>query len=320
MRLFDVYMAVDWSSTSSPTSLTPRRDALWLGESSVEVATNSMVEHETYWRTRRQCVEHIQNRLLYHTGEGRRVFLGFDFAYGYPKGFSKALGLHGNAPPWRQVWDEISRLIADDESNRNNRFQVAAQLNGQCGGATPGPFWGCPANAGRETLTRKSPRYPYLARGGLPLQRWRLTDRVVGGVQPVWKLTYPGSVGRQCLVGIPAVKVLRDHPSLSALSSVWPFETGFTSKPTPESGPFILHTEIWPGITPIPHASGAEVRDQLQVRSMVRLLRALDDAGRLGYLFERPVELSPADIATCIEEEGWILGSGMRAFLLETLT
>ena len=136
----------------------------------------------------------------------------------------------------------------------------------------------------------------------------------------MWKLTYPGSVGGQCLVGIPAVKVLRDHPSLSAFSSVWPFETGFTSTPTPESGPFILLAEIWPGITPVPQLSRAEVRDQLQVRAMVRLLRGLDDAGLLGCLFQRPVELSPADIATCIEEEGWIWGSGMKAFLLETLT
>jgi hypothetical protein len=55
------------------------------------------------------------------------VFVGFDFPYGYPSGFSSALGLEGTMPAWRLTWDELARLVSDGPDNRNNRFGACGQ-------------------------------------------------------------------------------------------------------------------------------------------------------------------------------------------------
>jgi hypothetical protein len=238
--------------------------------------------------------------------------LGFDFAYGYPTGFAAALGLKRNTPPWRQVWDELSHLVVDDVDNHNNRFEVAANLNGQCGGLPPGPLWGCPVGGERPTLRATSPGYPYVTQSGHALERLRWVDRRERGVQPGWKLYGAGSVGGQCLVGIPAVCRLRDDADLYSISKVWPFETGFTSSPTPEAGPFVLHSEIWPGVAPRLNPD-VPIRDQAQVRAVAEWLSATDASDQLGSCFATPVGLPPEGIQASTREEGWILGGGMKA-------
>jgi len=238
----------------------------------------------------------------------RRVFLGFDFAYGYPAGFAKALGLTSDLPPWRSIWDEFSRLLRDDEDNHNNRFDVAAELNRRCG-PLPGPFWGCPMNCHLPTLSRKSPPqgYPYHVTPDLALERLRWVDQQAKGVQPGWKLMGKGSVGGQSIVGIPIVRRLRDDPLLQSVSRVWPFETGFLSYPIPAAGPCVVHGEIWPGVVPDALDPSLPIRDQAQVRAVVHWLRDLDTQGQLGACFA-PGDLPPEVIRACVEEEGWILG------------
>ena len=78
--------------------------------------------------------------------------VGFDFPFGYPAGFAARLGLEG--PPWRAVWDEIARLIEDDEGNRNNRFEVGAEFNRRVSGGRF-PFWGCPVGLRRTTSSAR---------------------------------------------------------------------------------------------------------------------------------------------------------------------
>src|SRR6266702_4329431 len=202
--LFDVYLAIDWSARSLLGPATPTRDSLWVGERLAPGIADSGVLGETYWRTRQAC-------------------LAFDFPYGYPTGYAAALALSDHTPPWRQTWDELKRLVVDDATNGNNRFAVAAALNARCGDPTPGPLWGCPVGTSLPTLAPTSPGYPYPVRPGLALERLRLADRLVRGVQPVWKLYGIGSVGGQALVGIPAICRLRDDPALAAISLVWPF-------------------------------------------------------------------------------------------------
>jgi len=236
------------------------------------------------------------------------VFLGFDFAYGYPAGFPSALGLDGELPTWRLVWEELSRLISDGDDNHNNRFEVAASLNARCGERQPGPFWGCPQNRRQPTLSTKSPGYPYVVRPDLELERLRLTDRAQRGVQEVWKLYGAGSVGGQALVGIPVVRGLRYDARFEAFSRVWPFETGFTREPTPDKGPFILHVEIFPGNVPDPLDADVAVRDQAQVRAVARWLSRLDEAEELAQLFTMPNDLAAEARDSCVEEEGWIIG------------
>ena len=307
-RLFDVYMAVDWSSTNSRSRARPSKDAIWVGERLAFGVDGYESSGEAYFRTRMDCWKQLRGRLLRHASRGLRVFIGFDFAYGYPAGFAAALGLNGELPPWRLVWEEISRNITDGDDNSNNRFESAAALNTRCGESQPGPFWGCPANRQQPTLSMRSPGYPYNAGPGLTLERLRTTDRRQRGVQEVWKLYGAGSVGGQALVGIPVVRRLRDDARFTDFSRVWPFETGFTVEPTPERGPFVLHAEIFPGNVTDPLDSDA-IRDQAQVRAVVNWLSRLDEQGELACLFGAPTGLDPDALDSCAREEGWILGS-----------
>ena len=294
LRLFDVYLAVDWSARSKPSAVRPTHDALWIGETLAVGLHDSTVSPETYRRTRYACVEYLRSRLIHHSVLGRRVLVGFDFAFGYPAGFARALGLSGDAP-WRLHWNELARQIVDDEQNGNNRFAVAAQFNARCGNA-PGPFWGCTAGQANPSLEMTSPRggYPYPARYGLSLERLRCTDKVERGVQSVWKLSGSGSVGGQTLLGIPAVLRLRNDPQLSNFGRVWPFETGFGCEPISPQGPALVYAEIWPGLLATQLDSTLPIRDQAQVRAVVQWLARLDTAGTLAALFESPSGLSEA--------------------------
>jgi hypothetical protein len=307
--LFDVYMAVDWSSANSPSPARPTKDAIWVGERLASGVDSYASGGEAYFRTRTECQRQLRGRLVRHASRGLRVFLGFDFACGYPTGFASALGLDSELAPWRSVWNELSRVISDSEDNRNNRFEAAARLNARCGDRQFGPFWGCPQRSEQPNLSMKSPGYPYTVRPGLALDRLRLTDKAQRGVQEVWKLYGAGSVGGQALVGIPVVRQLRDDAKFEAFSCVWPFETGFTSELTPDKGPFILHAEIFPGNAPDPLDPEIGVRDQAQVRAVVRWLARLDEAGELAQLFAAPNKMAANNLDTCVVEEGCIIGS-----------
>ncbi|MDQ2906816.1 MAG: cobalamin biosynthesis protein CbiG [Chloroflexota bacterium] len=314
-RLFDTYLAVDWSARNTPSPAAPSRDALWVGEQCAAGLPAAETPGETYWRTRQACITYIRTRLLHHTQHGRRVFLGFDFPYGYPAGYAAALDLSGDASPWRRIWNTLSRLIVDHPDNSNNRFTVAAALNVQCGEPIPGPLWGCPVETRFPTLAPTSPGYPYPVRLGLALERLRQVDRLERGMQPIWKLYGNGSAGSQALVGIPALQRLRDDPALIDISLVWPFETGFTPLSIPDQGPFILHAEIWPGLVSDRLDPTLAIRDQAQVRAMVRWLAELDQDGKLATLFSAPTHLSSQALNECREEEGWTLGAGIPPML-----
>jgi len=305
--LFDLYIAVDWSATGKPTPRRPSRDAIWVGEA---VRGDSSSAAPVYWRTRSECIAYLRSRLLDLMAQGRRVLLCFDFSYGYPAGFTAALGLTGEGPAWRRIWNELLRLVQDGPENTNNRFDVAAELNSRCMQAIPGPLWGRPAKRTLAALSTHSPPFPFETRSGIRLDRLRLADRLEPKIQSVWKIMYPASVGGQALMGVPAVAALRDDPGLRACSRVWPFETGFTEEPIPAAGPAILHAEIWPGAIPEPLDRGEAIRDRAQVRAAVTWLRRKDTAGELGALFGSPAHLSPTEVRSCVEEEGWILGAG----------
>ncbi len=312
MRLFDVYIAVDWSARSVPGPARPTRDALWVAEAlALEVDT---AEHsgETYWRTRQACLAHLRTRLRHHMQHERCLLIGFDFCFGYPSGFAAALGLAGDAPPWRRIWDELTSMVEDSPTNANNRFAVAAALNRRCTGPAPGPLWGRPVGDGTPLLPATSPRFPYQTKQGLMLEQFRQTERCGTGGQPIWKLYGSGSVGGQTLLGIPAVCRLRDDPEFAAISRVWPFETGFT--PTPLSGqrPGIIYAEIYPALATHRLDPALSIRDQAQVRAMVRWLADLDAANRLSHLFMAPDGLPAAALAACVAEEGWMLGAGQH--------
>ena len=310
MPLFDAYVFVDWSARNRLSPAKASSDAIWVGE-----LTPPDGHVERYCRGRAEATEHVRRQLSSHVEEGRRVLVGFDFPYAYPGGLARCLGLEG-APAWRAVWDRLGELVTDDEKNASNRFAAAHALNELIGGG-PGPFWGCPPAAATASLSGTKTgvfAFPYATSAG-SLERLRATERAIGGVQESWKLSGAGSVGSQALVGIPRVRELRDDPDVAHVSTVWPFETGFTSAPAPERGPYVLHAEIWPGIVPKGEvddeilATGA-IRDQAQVRLMCVWAHREDAVGALGPRFDPGSLAAPETREAAAAEEGWILGVG----------
>ena len=310
---FDRYVMVDWSSSTRPSSARPRRDAIWIGDL---VGGQQTATH--YCRTREAATNLLRTLLHDAVAADQRVLVGFDFAFSYPAGLAEAVGLQANGmPPWLKIWHHLNDAIEDGSDNRNNRFEVAADLN-QLVSSGPGPFWGCPKAKVCATLTpthRQHFSFPYGAATGA-LERLRITERHMKGVQDTWKLMAIGSVGGQVLVGIPRVHQLRFDPVLSAVSAVWPLETGFSLDPLAGARPGVLYAEIWPGIvdadalTTLVEADGL-IRDQGQVILMCEWAQAHDRAGSLGGFFDAP-RLDPAALAIAEGEEGWILGCTVK--------
>jgi hypothetical protein len=252
--------------------------------------------------------------LTAHVAAGKRCIIGYDLNFGFPAGFAAALGLEGHQRPWTRLWHYLSGLIVDQSDNANNRFIVAAALNAVCmpeGVQESGPFWGCPSGTHYHALAPTSPSYPFRTRRGPALRRRRWTEARESGTQPVWKLLGRGSVGGQTLLGIPAVARLRFHPQLAPYGAIWPFETGF-SCPAP-SGPHVLHVELWLGRVAGTMQPGSGIKDRAQVRAAAGWLAAFDATGTLRLMLGEPAGLAPAALAECVQEEGWILGSGWSA-------
>lgn len=301
VSLFDRFVFVDWSASSRPR-MGP--DSVWIAEGHLQSQT------ATNPPTRSLATAHVRELLIAAVAAEERVLVGFDFPYGYATGFAHALGLHTAAAPWRQTWDELCRHVVDRVDNRNNRFQVAAQFNERLGDEA-GPFWGCPVSQAGRALSSHRGQFPYRAGGGVTLAEYRLTERRFAGsgrqLSSVWKLYTQPTVGSQALLGIPRLHQLRDEPALADSTLVWPFETGFSGAPGSDSRPYVLYCEVWPGVIDV-DLTLHSVRDAAQMISLVRWAAGLDRVSQLGPLLA-PTGLSTAAAATCVSEEGWILGA-----------
>jgi precorrin-8X/cobalt-precorrin-8 methylmutase len=232
---------------------------------------------------------------------GKRVLIGFDFPFGYPAGFAARLGLSG--PPWLAVWEEIARLVSDDEQNSNNRFDVAAAMNERVSGAKF-PFWGCPAQPVRNYLGPKHHRGH--EQNGLAERR--LIDEYMTGAQPCWKLLGAGSVGGQVLTGIPVVRALREDPRWRDGARIWPFETGLRAQP---DGTLIM-AEVYPSLWSVSPVAG-EPKDAAQVRTVARYFAELNREGALPGLFAGDPHLTREQRGRVEAEEAWTLGVTARA-------
>jgi precorrin-8X/cobalt-precorrin-8 methylmutase len=287
---FDTFLVVDWSANAQPKQ---GRDSVWWAHLEAG-ALRARVRNPA---TRHAALAQLRALLLQELARGRRVLLGVDFALGYPRGLAQALGLRG--PAWRATWAEWARRMRDDAGNRNNRFDVAAQLNAQLTGGA-GPFWGRPAGLVLPTLPAHR-AFDYPVRG---LAERRLTERRVRAAQPVWKVAYAGSVGGQSLCGVPAMLSLLEDPVIGPHLRVWPFQTGFG---LPPARPSIVLAEVYPSLVPVA-PRGAAVKDALQVVALARHFAHEDAAGRLEARFAQPEGLERRQVRAVLDEEGWILG------------
>ncbi|MFW5995609.1 MAG: hypothetical protein ACOCRN_05805 [Spirochaetia bacterium] len=330
-ELFDVYLAVDWSARNTASPKRASSDAIWIAEQPRANAASGMIVSRDrgrldtqihclaqYFRTRAHAFEYLHARLVTHGNNRCRTLIGFDFPLGFPTGFDEALGFDQSpcepGAAWRSVWHALSQRIMDDEANRNNRFEVAAEFNRQCTDGLCGPFWGHPRGRSYANLEPRSPSsgYPVLTRGGVSLERLRSAEKRESrnGIQSIWKLYGPASVGSQALLGIPRVHALRASPALERSTRVWPFETGFSIDCLPGEAVF---AEIWPNL--FPHDTTDPIRDRAQVTAVVRHLAALDRHHALTPLFSPPAGLTPREHDRCITEEGWIAGAGLREYI-----
>jgi hypothetical protein len=290
-RLFDTVVVVDWSAATVPSSARPSGNAIWIGVAG---------EAPRYLRTRAEAMAWLDAFLRAEAVAGRRVLAGFDFAFGYPRGFASALTGRAEA---LAVWARLATLLRDGPDNANNRFAVAAAINAGLPGT--GPFWGRPDALDLPGLPPRGS-----ARAGHGLPERRLVEAVVPRAQPVWKLYTAGSVGGQALTGIAALEGLRRR--LGGQVAVWPFETGLT---VPRSARIVL-AEVYPSLLAPQVAlaeAGGEIRDAAQVRLTATALARLDAAGALGALFVP--DLPAAERVPVAREEGWILGAGEAARL-----
>src|SRR5262245_44129700 len=129
---------VDWSGASVPSRGT---DSIWIAHA--RRVGNALTIHDPLNPpTRGLATAHLADVIDTYIAAGARVLIGFDFAFGYPRGFARALGLTGRGPRWRRTWTALGELVHDRDDNSNDRWQVASTLNRRLG-RRPGPFWNC---------------------------------------------------------------------------------------------------------------------------------------------------------------------------------
>ena len=83
LKLFDGYVAVDWSASSVPTQ---GENSIWLTVRGI----GRTVEYENP-ATRQEAMGYIETLLRTATAAERRFLAVFDFLFGYPAGTAVAL-------------------------------------------------------------------------------------------------------------------------------------------------------------------------------------------------------------------------------------
>ena len=140
---------IDWSATcrSNPR---PGPDTTWVAHGSHERDAVSVVNTVT----RPAAFEKAYGIVCNAVRSGRRVLVGFDFAYGYPFGTAHQLALTEHPDgAWRAVWRHL-RALSDaptigktDTNNGVDRFAMANELNRQytlMQRCSNGPWWSRP--------------------------------------------------------------------------------------------------------------------------------------------------------------------------------
>jgi precorrin-8X/cobalt-precorrin-8 methylmutase len=310
---FDTYVAVDWSAAATPTT---GRNSIWVAWTTADGWRPRLpVPWADNPPTRFIATEQLRALLRAVVADGRRAVVGFDFPLGYPRGTADAFALTGDGRPWERLWAALDERLVDTRLNGNDRFEVAAGLNGAVAG--DGPFWGCTPTyrraqevAGESLLSARRTVAPY--GDGRPAE-WRIVEAELRAVgwrpSPVWQLVGAGAVGSQSLTGIPRVRALRHDPELAPVSRVWPFETGADG--VTGDGPLVVHAEIWPRLLEEHvNARTEEPADRAEVLAVVAWMRHEDGLGRLVPRVGGAHDLPATDREAVLTEEGWVLGVG----------
>ena len=297
-RLFSAYVIVDWSAASKPNT---GADSVWIGVLKRDVRFRLTFEAFNP-PTRAEAEARLTILLDDFKKRSERALVGFDFPLGFPRGYAAGLKLAGDAA-WRAAWDDLVRFVKDKADNTNNRFGVAAGINRRLTGG-PFPFWGCPPKDALSTLQPKKTRN----HGPDDLPELRHAELAAKGAASIWKTYYNGSVGGQAILGMPAVRRIKQARGDAA--KVWPFETGFKALTEADlQGVQVVLAEVWPSMVK-PLGVAGEVKDLQQVRTLAEHFARLDEANKLGALFGPPKGTAADVVLDAEREEGWILGAG----------
>ncbi|WP_298850914.1 gephyrin-like molybdotransferase Glp [uncultured Ruegeria sp.] len=257
---------VDWSG-GNDTGPTPRKDAIWAC-----IVRNSKALEPEYLRNRLVAKQWLDTLIRAELKAGRRLFLGFDFPFGYPSGFARAIT--GTDDPLA-LWDWFDRHV-EDSPQTNNRFDLAGRVNLQFGGR--GPFW-------MNGLRRDIVGLPRTKTGySNPFPDRRVVETLAKGSFTCWQMAGAGAVGGQVMMGLPVLNRLRHR--FAGQVAVWPFEP--LEKP-------IAIVEIWPSLT-LGKPPAGRIKDAWQVEQV---------ALTLSRLTEQELD---AQLNVSAAEEGWILG------------
>lgn len=274
MAHFDTFVMVDWSARSTPSPRRETADAIFLGIVAPGQAST------VYCRTRADAMARLTALFDAALHTGHRVLAGFDFPFGYPRGFAGAIT--GRADPFA-IWDWLAAHVKDDARNGNNRLDVADRINAMLPG--DGPFWSHPVTAKPAHVPfRKPPRFDH------PFAERRQVEQIATSASTCFQLYGNGAVASQSLLGLPRLQHLRDR--YGAALAVRPFETHEAAIVLAEIYPSLLKDEVARQTRP------GEIKDAAQVRVMAQAF----------------AHLNPALLATMLSEgdreEGWILGLG----------
>jgi len=289
---FQRLIMADWSAANSPGPARPTKDRCWVGRLDPLESEPTVV----YCRTRAAALTQIAAWTEAVEGRGKTL-IGFDFPFGYPEGCC--------LPGGRALGRMLAERIEDDDRDRNNRFSVAAEFNRMLHPAGEGPFWGRPASLNIADLSPKKPN-PWPAH----IREFRTVEHNLKGIgiQSVWKLAYPASVGSQVLMGMSAVDRLLQRPGF-AHARLWPFETAWAD----DLGAITI-AEIWPNLffpalRTDPRVAGHAIRDAAQITATLLALQTADRDGRIATKLAAPADLSAAERHHAIAQEGWIVGA-----------
>ena len=282
MNDFDHVLVVDWSANSTPKL---GADSIWIGGAGAGQAPPQNLP------TRMAAMDALRARLDAALNAGERVLVAFDIGFGYPRGFAPHLTGRAEA---LAVWDWLAARIRDDARNRNNRFEVAAEINRLFPGL--GPFWGRPAGRDLPDLPEKG-----RLRHGHDLDELRQTEALCSGAHPMWKLYTTGSVGSQSLLGQAHLAALRAE--YGARLAVWPMQ--------PPDAPIVLAETYLSLLDPAVQVRAPRYpcKDAAQVDLLARAFHKTDLA---------PL-LTPPAAPDILREEGWILGAGAAPELLAAI-
>jgi precorrin-8X/cobalt-precorrin-8 methylmutase len=292
--LFDGFLIVDWSAASHPVR---GANSIWcaLAERGARGRLRIRLENPP---TRACAIALVEAEIERFAARGRVLLAGFDFAFGYPAGFARRLGLPGL--PWAGIWAYFAAALEDRADNRNNRFDLAERIN-QEWFAEPFPFWGHDGTRRRPYLSRRRCR----GHGPGDLAERRRVDLRVPRAQPVWKLAYIGSVGSQSITGIAPLEAMRRR--LAGALRLWPFETGLGPLNAGALEPGAILAEIYPSMV---RPADMKPKDAGQVLALARRFASLDAKGMLAPLFAGDPALAGEERRQIEREEGWILGAG----------